>query len=86
MARELKLFISHSWDNYQHLKDLRRLLNDRGYFNVSFEEVPKHEPINSTRASYIKSKLSSKISNSNIVIGLAGMYASYSNWIGMGIR
>ena len=56
-------------------------MNDRGYFNVEFEEVSKDEPINSTNAYYIKRRLAEKIGNSNVVIGLAGMYASHSDWM-----
>lgn len=81
MAKTYSIFISHSWQNSDTLESLRKLLNDRGYFNVEFEEVSKDEPINSTNAYYIKQRLAEKIGNSNIVIGLAGMYASYSDWM-----
>jgi Thoeris protein ThsB, TIR-like domain len=81
MAKEYHIFISHSWQNSKALENLRTLLNDRNYFNVEFEEVSKDEPINSENATYIKKRLSEKIENSNIVLGLAGMYANYSNWM-----
>lgn len=81
MAKKYHIFISHSWQNSDALEGLRRLLNDRGYFNVEFEEVSEDEPINSTNAYYIKRRLAEKIGNSNVVIGLAGMYASHSEWM-----
>ncbi|WP_444895506.1 TIR domain-containing protein [Microbulbifer sp. SSSA005] len=81
MAKKYNIFISHSWQNSDALRSLRRLLNDRGYFNVEFEEVSKDEPIDSKNASYIKNRLAEKIGNSNIVLGLAGMYASHSDWM-----
>ncbi len=81
MANDYHVFISHSWQNSNSLKKLRKLLNDRGYFNVEFEKVSKDEPIDSEDAYYIKRRLSEKISNSNIVLGLAGMYASYRDWM-----
>lgn len=81
MAKTFHIFISHSWQNSDALEGLRRLLNDRGYFNVEFEEVSKDEPINSTNAYYIKRRLAEKIGNSNVIIGLAGMYASHSDWM-----
>ena len=81
MAKEYHVFISHSWQNSEALIKLRDLLNERGYFNVEFEEVSKDEPINSDNAYYIKKRLSEKIGDSNIVLGLAGMYASYSEWM-----
>lgn len=81
MAKMYKVFISHSWDNSEDLYKLRDLLNKRGYFNVEFEEVEKDEPINSKNAAYIRRRLKEKIGNSDIVIGLAGMYASSSDWM-----
>lgn len=81
MAKEYRIFISHSWTYPQDLENLRNLLQERGYFNVSFEEATADVPINSTNAAYVKSRLKLKISNSNIVLGIAGMYASYSDWM-----
>ncbi len=79
--KDYKIFISHSWDNDQHHKDLKKKLEDAGYLNVDFEEATKYEPINSEDAKYIKQALKKKINNSNIVLGLAGMYANYSDWM-----
>jgi hypothetical protein len=81
MAKEYHIFISHSWSYPEDLNNLRNLLEERGYFNVEFEEASADEPINSTNAAYIKQRLKQKISNSNIVLGIAGMYASYSDWM-----
>lgn len=81
MAKEYKIFISHSWSYPDDLKNLRNLLEERGYFNVEFEEASADEPIDSENAAYIKRRLRQKISNSNIVLGIAGMYASYSDWM-----
>lgn len=39
MARNYSAFVSHSWDHVGDLRNLRNLLENRGYFNVSFEEV-----------------------------------------------
>lgn len=81
MAKEYHVFISHSWDHSGDLEKLRNLLNERGYFNVEFKEVSKDEPINSTNSAYIKRVLANKIKESHIVIGLAGIYASHSDWM-----
>ncbi|HBN05943.1 MAG TPA: hypothetical protein DD434_09180 [Bacteroidales bacterium] len=81
MAKEYHIFISHSWTYPEDLRNLRNLLKERGYFNVEFEEASADEPINSANAHYIKSRLKEKISNSNIVLGIAGMYASHSDWM-----
>lgn len=81
MAKTYSIFISHSWQNSDALVSLRRLLNERGYFSVEFEEVSKDEPINSSNAYYIKKRLAEKIENSDVVLGLAGIYASHSDWM-----
>lgn len=81
MAKEYHIFISHSWAYPDDLKKLRKLLIKRGYFNVEFEEASADEPIDSENADYIKNRLRQNISNSNVVLGIAGMYASYSDWM-----
>lgn len=81
MAREFKIFISHSWRYPDDLKSLHDLLKKRGYFNVEFQEASQDEPINSENATYIKRVLKNRILSSNIVLGIAGMYASYSDWM-----
>lgn len=63
------------------MKNLRNLLEKRGYFHVEFEEASPEEPINSENSAYIRRRLKEKISNSDIVLGIAGMYASYSDWM-----
>ncbi len=81
MARIYSVFISHSWDHVDDLKNLRSLLRERGYFHVEFEEASPDEPINSKNSAYIKDCLKERISNSDIVLGIAGMYASHSDWM-----
>ena len=81
MANQYKVFISHSWAYVSDLKSLQRLLENRGYFKIEFEEASPDVPINSDNAYYIRSRLKQKISNSNIVLGIAGIYATYSEWM-----
>lgn len=81
MLKTYKVFISHSWDHVDDLMSLRRLLESRGYFSVEFEETPPHDPINSSNSDYIKRKIRENIGNSDVVIGVAGIYASHSEWM-----
>ncbi|MCL6103645.1 MAG: TIR domain-containing protein [Bacteroidetes bacterium] len=81
MAKDYKIFVSHSWAHSDDLIAFRNLLNGRGYFNVEFTEASKDVPINSENASYVKSRLKSKIVNSDVVLALAGIYASHSDWM-----
>lgn len=81
MAKNYNIFISHSWAHSSDLQDLQKLLNSRGYFNVEFTEASKDVPINSSNAAYIKLRLKTKIQSSDIVLALAGIYASHSDWM-----
>lgn len=81
MAKTYTIFISHSWAYLDDLKNLKKLLENRGYFNVQFEEATPEVRINSDNAYYIRQRLKQKISNSDAVLGIAGIYASYSEWM-----
>ena len=81
MVKTYKVFISHSWDYVDDLMNLRRLLNNRPYFCAVYEEVPPQEAINSANGNYIKSKIRERLEESDVVIGMAGMYGSYSEWM-----
>lgn len=81
MAKEYKIFISHSWQYSDTLEALRKLINARGYFSATYEESTKENPINSEDESYVKRRLAQKIGNSDIILALAGIYASHSSWM-----
>jgi hypothetical protein len=81
MAKDYKIFISHSWSYTEDLEALQKLLNARGYFNVTFLEATKKTPINSANAPYVKSVLKDRILNSDIILALAAVYATHSDWM-----
>jgi hypothetical protein len=81
MAKDYKIFISHSWSYTEDLEALQKLLNARGYFNVTFLEATKKTPINSANAPYVKSVLKDKILKSDIILALAAIYATHSDWM-----
>lgn len=81
MSKLYKIYISHSWAHVNDLKSLKNLLEARGYFNVEFTEFPPTDYINSTNTYYVRQRIAERISASNIVIGIAGIYASYSDWM-----
>lgn len=81
MAKEYKVFISHSWQYSNTLEALRSLINARSHFSAVYEESTQDNPINSANESYIKSRLAVKIGDSDIVLAIAGVYASHSSWM-----
>ena len=81
MTKEYKIFISHSWQYSDTLEALRNLINARSNFSATYEESTKDKPINSENEGYVKTRLAQKIGNSNIILALAGIYASHSSWM-----
>ena len=81
MAKIYKVFISHSWAHVNDLKSLRNLLESRGYFSVEFTEFPPTDSINSMNTYYIRQRITERIQTSDIVLGIAGIYASHSDWM-----
>lgn len=81
MARTINLFVSHSWDHLDDLKNLRTLLEQRGYFNVEFLEVTPDKAFNSNDTDYLHKKVHELIVKADVLIGLAGVYASWSEWM-----
>lgn len=81
MAKYYNVFISHSWDHLDDLRSLRKHLEDRGYFHVDFSEVTPENAIKSENIYYVHARVAQRISDADIVIGLAGVYASHSDWM-----
>lgn len=81
MAKDYNLFISHSWAYSADLKALQNLLNKRGYFNVEYLKASNETPINSENAAYVKTILKGKILKSDLVLAVAAVYATYSEWM-----
>ena len=81
MVKTYSIFVSHSWDHSNDLVSLHNLLSSRGYFYYDSQEVTKNNPINSVNAIYIKQQLKERIKNSDILLALAGIYASHSDWM-----
>ena len=81
MAKTYKIFISHSWNYDDVLQRLKNLLNERGYFPAEYTQVEKSHPINSEYAPAIKAQITRRLEDSDIVLAIAGVYASYSEWM-----
>lgn len=83
MPNTHNLFISHSWNYGDAYEKLIRFLDDRSYFFYRNHSVPSTNPIKtatgSDRALY--RALENKIRGVHVVVILAGVYASHSDWI-----
>lgn len=81
MVKTYKLFISHRWEYDNLLQNLKNLLNERGYFSAEYYQIEKDCPINSKNASVIKANITKRLEESDVVLAIAGVSASYSEWM-----
>ena len=81
MAKTYKVFVSHCWNYNDVLQDLKKLIDNRGYFEAEYTHVEKSHPINSENTSVIKANITKKLEKSDVVLAIAGLYASYSDWM-----
>ena len=72
------IFISHAWKYNDDYYTITRWLSPILYHNYS---VPRHDPVDANNTLKLKKALTEQIKHASIVIIIAGMYASYSNWI-----
>lgn len=79
------LFVSHAWFYSKGYNRLVELLDEANNFKYRNYSVPKHDPVIDPdtevgKAALIKA-LDAQIKPVNIVLVMAGMYASYRYWI-----
>ena len=81
------LFISHSWAYTDAYEKLINFLDEKPYFTYKNFSVPKNDPIhtNGTDKDLIEA-IENKIQLTQVVVILAGVYATYSKWIDKEIR
>jgi len=82
MANTYNLFISHSWSYSDAYEKLVALLDSAPYFSYKDYSVPKDDPIhNAPNQALLYQAIKKQMSLSQVVIILAGVYATYSKWI-----
>jgi len=85
--QEYALFISHSWDYDQEHARLVRLLEESDELDFRDYSVPKEEKFDTDTDEELEKVLREKqIKSASVVIVLAGMYSTYSDWIGKEVR
>lgn len=80
-VEKVRLFISHAWDYNQQYYSLVNLLEERPYFDFYNHSVPQHDPLDARTVRELEDKLRSHMRNCQVVIVLAGVYATYRDWI-----
>ncbi len=77
----VRLFISHSWDyseDYVNLVNFLRRIEDFDFYNYS---VPKHNPLSADTDKKLLDELCDQLRGCHILIVLATMRPTYSEWI-----
>jgi len=85
--KEYRIFVSHSWDYSEEYENLINLLDEANHFSYRNYSVPEEDEIDADTDKELKKELrEGQIKPSSVVIALAGLYSSYSDWIGREIR
>jgi hypothetical protein len=81
------IFISHSWAYGDAYEKLTTLLKAAPYFAYKDYSIPKDDPIhNAPNAAQLYEAIKRQIAPTQVVVILAGVYATYSKWIDQEIR
>ncbi len=87
MAKIYNLFISHSWSYGDAYEKLIALLKARPYFDFRDYSVPKDDPIhNAPNSQALYDAIKRQMAPCNLVLVMAGVYATYSTWIQKEVR
>lgn len=80
--KNYRIFISHSWSYKDKYDSLIKMLDSALFFNYTNYSVPKDDPIHSCGTDKeLYEAIKNQIMPCNIVLILAGVYATYSKWI-----
>jgi len=76
------LFISHSWSYPNAYNGLVKLLNAAPLFQYRNYSVPKDDPVhNASSAAALYEAIKQKMIFCDVILIMAGKYATYSKWI-----
>lgn len=85
-----RIFISHAWKYNEDYYRLVELLNSAKNFEWRNHSDPKHDPVIDPESPVGKQKMIEELKNQirgvNCVLVIAGMYATYREWILKEIR
>lgn len=87
MVNTYNLFISHSWSYGDAYDRLVKMLDDANYFCYKNYSVPKNDPIhNAPNSGALYNAIKNQMLPCHAVLILAGVYATYSDWINNEIK
>lgn len=85
--QDYAVFISHSWDYDQEYARLVHLLRQANRFDFRNYSVPQEEKFDTDTDEELEEVLREKqIKPASVVVVLAGLYSTHSDWIGKEVR
>jgi hypothetical protein len=85
--QDYAVFISHSWDYDQEHARVVRLLRQANRFEFRDYSVPEEDKFDTDTDAELEQALREKqIKPSSVVVVLAGLYSTHSDWIGKEVR
>lgn len=82
IMRHYNIFISHSWAYGDAYEKLIKMLDADPRFNYKNYSVPKNDPIhNAPNSTALSKAIQDQMRFCDVIIILAGVYSSYSDWI-----
>lgn len=86
-TRRYNLFISHSWGYSDAYDRLIELLDKHPSFFYNNLSVPKDDPIHyAPSENHLYAAIKERIQHADVVLILAGVYATHSKWINLEIK
>lgn len=87
MAKKRNLFISHSWAYGDAYEKLVKMLNNAPRFVYANYSVLKNDPVhNAPTKQALYDAIKAKVRFCDVVVIMAGVYSTYSEWISKEIR
>lgn len=82
---DYRLFVSHAWKYGEDYIRLINLLDKANYFSYTNYSAPSQKPLFPAGTPYTNSDISTKITNkispSQVTLVIAGMYTAYRDWM-----
>jgi len=79
--RPYRVFVSHSWEYSEQRERIEKFLDDENQLDWQNFSVPEDDPMEFEDKNDLRQQLYQQVGQANVVIVVAGMYVSHSEWI-----
>lgn len=79
--RPYRVFVSHSWKYSDQRERIEKFLDDEERLDWQNFSVPEDDPLEFEDTNDLRQQLYQQVRQANVVVVVAGMYVSHSEWI-----